>query len=69
MAQATLIRPDGSGIFAENTNQAWTAPARIAKRGHGSGKKLPPVVRAQPPVGAGVLAQLVRSLAALSAKG
>ena len=25
MAQATLIRPDGSGIFAENTNQAWTA--------------------------------------------
>ncbi len=68
MAQATLIRPDGSGIFAENTNQAWTTPARIAKRGP-SGKKLPPVVRAQPPVGAGVLAQLVRSLAALSAKG
>ena len=69
MAQATLIRPDGSGIFAENTNQAWTAPARVAKRGHGSGKQVPPVVRAQPPVGAGVLAQLVRSLAALSAKG
>jgi hypothetical protein len=68
MAQATLIRPDGSGIFAEDTNQAWTVPARIAKRGP-AGKKLPPVVRAQPPVGAGVLDQLVRSLAALSAKG
>jgi hypothetical protein len=69
MAQATLIRPDGSGFFAEDTNQTWTVPARIAKRGHASGKQLPPVVRAQPPVGAGVLDRLVRSLAALSATG
>jgi len=64
MAQATLIRPDGSGIFVEDTNQAWTALRQVVKdkRAH----KSPPVVSHQPPVGAGVLAQLVRTLGAFS---
>jgi hypothetical protein len=74
MAQATLIRPDGSGIFAEDTNQAWMSPGKtttlrhkLAKAGAKEGKpSLPPVVSAQPPVGSGVLSQLVRELAALA---
>jgi len=74
MAQATLIRPDGSGIFAEDTNQAWMPPGKtttlrhkLAKAGAKRGKpSLPPVVSAQPPVGSGVLSQLVRELAALA---
>lgn len=67
MAQATVIRPDGSGVFVEDTNQAWTPLVRQVvkdKREH----KSPPVVSHEPPVGAAVLAQLVRSLAVL-AKG
>jgi hypothetical protein len=76
MAQATLVRPDGSGFFAEDTNQAWISPAHWLKARTGkharvkdrlpTKKVLPRVVRAQPPVSASVLAQLVRSLAGLS---
>jgi hypothetical protein len=53
MAQATLIRPDGSGVFAEDTNQALAA-------GIGA------VVSVKPPVGANALATFVRDVAALS---
>jgi hypothetical protein len=78
MAQATLIRPDGSGFFAEDTNQAWVSPSAMASRkaakhpvakdGQRPAAKpgLPPVVSPEPPVGAGILAQLVHDLAALS---
>ena len=31
MAQGTLIRPDGSGIFAEHTNTAFVTPQQEAK--------------------------------------
>jgi hypothetical protein len=54
MAQATFIRPDGSGVLAEDTNQARNA-GRSA---------LPPVVSANPPVGASTLAGFVRDAAA-----
>jgi hypothetical protein len=60
MAQAVLIEPDGSGIFAEDTNQAaqtTAGPAAKAKRGIGR------AVRAEPVLDAPTLAKLVRSLA------
>jgi hypothetical protein len=75
MAQATLIRPDGSGIFAEDTNQAWMPPGKTTMLRHklakaevkrGDKPPLPPVVRAQPPVGSGTLTGLVRELGALA---
>ena len=31
MAQATLIRPDGSGVFAEDTNQALVGTRDVVK--------------------------------------
>jgi hypothetical protein len=60
MAQAVLIRPDGSGIFAEDNNQAaqtTAGSAAQAKRGIGT------AVRAEPVLDAPTLAKLVRSLA------
>jgi hypothetical protein len=71
MAQATLIRPDGSGIFAEDTNQAWMPPGKTTTLRHKLAKEgtkiwRPPVVGAQPPVGSGVLTGLVRELGALA---
>lgn len=78
MAQASLIRPDGSGVFAENTNQTWVAALKRATlkklqdlkdgqtRHHGAKPGLPRAVRARPLIGADVLARLVQSLAARS---
>jgi hypothetical protein len=69
MAQATLIRPDGSGVFAEDTNQALaTASGRVVKDKSGPGGKpaLPPVVSVNPPVNANTLAVFVRDVAAHS---
>ena len=61
MAQAVLIRPDGSGFFAEDTNQAvpttWKKSAARAKHGIGT------AVRAEPVLDAAALAKLVQSLA------
>lgn len=63
MAQALLIRPDGSGIFAEDTNQAGTAP-RTIRHSRTTGRLItPPVVQAQPPLDANAMANLVRYLA------
>jgi hypothetical protein len=69
MAQATLIRPDGSGVFAEDTNQANQSVSDVVKEkeAKAAGKPgLPPVVSAQPPVGANALAAFVRDLAGRS---
>jgi hypothetical protein len=66
MAQATLIKPDGSGVFAEDTNQALaTVSAQVRdKRGPGGKPALPPVVSVNPPVNANTLAVFVRDVAA-----
>jgi hypothetical protein len=67
MAQATLIRPDGSGVFAEDTNQAMaTVRDRVVKEKTGAKGKLalPPVVTVNPPVSANTLATFVRDVAA-----
>jgi hypothetical protein len=69
MAQATLIRPDGSGVFAEATNQATQSVGDVVKEkeAKAAGKAaLPPVVSARPPVGANALAAFVRDVAARS---
>jgi hypothetical protein len=78
MAQALLVRPDGSSIFAENTNQAWPAlghwklpkqsAGRLARESAKAAaqEKLkltrPKIVRAWPEFGAGQMASLVRAL-------
>lgn len=70
MAQATLIRADGSGVFAEDTNQAAAVTGRHlfsrGKNGAGDKSASPPAVRPQPAVGASTLATLVRDIAAKS---
>jgi hypothetical protein len=69
MAQATLIRPDGSGVFAEDTNQANQSVSDVVKEkeAKAAGKPgLPPVVSAQPPVNTNALAGFVRDVAARS---
>jgi hypothetical protein len=70
MAQATLIRPDGSGVFAEDTNQAMVSTRDVVKEKTEqarSGKPVgPPVVSVNPPVDAGTLAAFVRDVAARS---
>lgn len=69
MAQATLIRPDGSGVFAEDTNQAAQTAGDVVKekQAKAAGNPgLPPVVSAQPPVGADALATFVQDVAAQS---
>jgi hypothetical protein len=68
MAQASLIRPDGSGVFAEDTNQAVPSVAQQVKaKSEAKGKPaLPPVVGTNPPVDAGTLARFVRDVAAHS---
>jgi hypothetical protein len=67
MAQATLIRPDGSGVFAEDTNQAMQDTRDIVKEKEQqakSGKPVgPPVVSVNPPVNAGTLGAFVRDVA------
>lgn len=59
MAQATLIRPDGSSVFAEDTNQAWHKTGAKGKP-----SALPPVVTVNPPVSANTLATFIRDVAA-----
>jgi hypothetical protein len=70
MAQASLIRPDGSGVFAEDTNQAFEAAeqGQVAKDKSEPGGKpaLPPVVAEKPPVSASTLAAFVRDVAGRS---
>jgi hypothetical protein len=69
MAQATLIGPDGSGVFAEDTNQAMQTADQVVKEkeGKAEGKPaLPPTVGAKPPVDANALAVFVRAVAARS---
>jgi hypothetical protein len=61
MAQATLIRPDGSGIFAEDTNTAFTSP-KEAVRLKTEGRTLPPTVSKVPPADSAALVTLVQSL-------
>jgi hypothetical protein len=67
MAQATLIRPDGSGVFAEDTNQAALSVKQEVsiKESERTGKPaLPPVVRTDPAVGTRALTNLVLAIAA-----
>jgi hypothetical protein len=69
MAQATLIKRDGSGVFVEDTNQTvTTASDQVAakKRAAAGAPPLPSVVRVNPPVGASALAAFVRDVAARS---
>jgi hypothetical protein len=68
MAQATLIKPDGSGVFAEDTNQAVeTVSDQVRdKRGPKGKPALPPIVSVNPPVNASTLAVFVRDVAAHS---
>jgi hypothetical protein len=61
MAQASLIRPDGSGVFAEDTNQSLPAADKGASKLY-----LPQVVRVDPPVDANTLARFVRDVAAMA---
>jgi hypothetical protein len=68
MAQATLIRPDGSGVFAEDTNQAWAPqPSRRITAATKKAIADPPVVRDQPVLGAAAMSRLVQALAAQAA--
>ncbi len=71
MAQALLVNPDGSGIFAENTNQtatnprlAWyptaSSPSRSATARQVS--QIPAVVRPLPVLDSGAMATLVLDL-------
>ena len=71
MAQALLIHPDGSGIFAENTNQgvqlrassSWSKSS--ASKLHRSGpahSTVPPVVSSQPVLDSQAMATLVTDL-------
>jgi hypothetical protein len=66
MAQATLIKPDGSGVFAEDTNQALaTVSDQVRDKREPRGKPaLPPIVSVNPPVNANTLAVFVRDVAA-----
>jgi hypothetical protein len=69
MAQATLIEPDGSGVFAEDTNQANQSISDVVKEkeARAAGKPgLPPVVSERPPASANTLAAFVRDLAGRS---
>jgi hypothetical protein len=68
MAQATLIKPDGSGVFAEDTNQALaTVSDQVKDKGEpGAKPALPPVVSVNPPVSANTLAVFARDVAAHS---
>ena len=68
IAQATLIKPDGSGVFAEDTNQALaTVSDRVRdKREPGAKQAVPPIVSVNPPVNASTLAVFVRDVAAHS---
>ena len=65
IAQASLIRPDGSGVFAEDTNQAMTAMVKDKSASNGK-PALPPVVSVNPPIDANALAGFVRDVAARS---
>jgi hypothetical protein len=71
MAQAVLIHPDGSGIFAEDTNQTVMSAQGISKlettpgKGRGTTRlaiAAPRVVREEPVLDAQSMAHLVRSL-------
>jgi hypothetical protein len=62
MAQAILIRPDGSGVFAEDTNLAVPTRQEVAKLKAG-GRKTLSAARKVPPVNAATLASLVRDIA------
>jgi hypothetical protein len=64
MAQATLIRPDGSGVFAEDTNQSLETPSEIVKDKEAGGKSALPPVSVNPPVSANALAVFVRDVVA-----
>ena len=62
MAQATLIRPDGSGIFAEDTNTPFITPKQEVKL-KAEGGKFPPAVTQAPPADSAALVILVQVLA------
>jgi hypothetical protein len=62
MAQATIIRPDGSGVFAEDTNAAQPTIKQYVKLKEQG--KFPPATRATPPVGSAALTTLVQAIAA-----
>jgi hypothetical protein len=66
MAQAVLIRPDGSGVFAENTNQSWINPATEKQKmvAIKKGAAPAPNVRRLPVLSAAAMQKLVESLAA-----
>ena len=71
MALALLIRPDGSGIFAENTNQGVQPSGQLswfktsASKLHRSGpaqSSVPPAVRSEPVLDSQAMATLVLDL-------
>jgi hypothetical protein len=62
MAQATIVRPDGSGVFAEDTNAAQPTIKQYVKLKEQG--KFPPATRATPPVGSAALTTLVQAIAA-----
>ena len=72
MAQALLVHPDGSGVFAEDTNQtaatprlAWTktsAPSLSRSATGRPGFEAPPVVRSRPVLDSKTMAALVLDL-------
>jgi hypothetical protein len=67
MAQASLIRPDGSGVFAEDTNQVIESTKQVAKdKSESSGKPAPPAASEKPPVSDSALAAFVRDVAGRS---
>jgi hypothetical protein len=72
MAQALLVNPDGSGIFAENTNQTATSPRLAWFKSDASsllqnkavrlGSQIRPAVRSQPVLDAKAMGNLVIDL-------
>src|SRR5262249_9133203 len=69
MAEATLIKPDGSAAFAQDTTQATQTARDVVKEKEAAKSGKPagsPIVSAKPPVGASTLAAFVRDVAARS---
>jgi hypothetical protein len=66
MAQASLIEPNGSAVFAEDTNQTFLTTEQIVKLKEAGDKTMPPTVTTNPPVSASALADFVRDVIAQS---
>jgi hypothetical protein len=61
ITEADLLRPDGTGVLAQASNQSAPPPRKVVRLGH----EVEPVVSPEPPLSSDRLVELVRTLAAL----